>query len=146
MPQPNRYQPLIHQLEYLEAAYHLHICVKDYVGFIPIDKELSAAAHALSGAQQPLLHVYQAEPEPLLPLSEHDEEDGQQMPDRGLHLPRGVLRGGGRIRLSHSLGGKAAGAVTAGFLPMEKEEAHSRHRPRHGGFPGRRARGGPSPL
>ena len=37
MPQTNRYQPLTHQLEYLEAAYHLHICVKDYVGFIPID-------------------------------------------------------------------------------------------------------------
>lgn len=54
MPQPNRYQPLIHQLEYLEAAYHLHICVKDYVGFIPIDKELSARSRPIWGTATPI--------------------------------------------------------------------------------------------
>ena len=53
MSQANRYQPLIHQLEYLEAAYHLHICVKDYVGFIPIDKELSAALTPYLGHNNP---------------------------------------------------------------------------------------------
>lgn len=47
------YQALEEYMQYLEAAYNLHLCVKDYVGFIPIDKGLSRALMPYLGHGNP---------------------------------------------------------------------------------------------
>ena len=126
MAQPNRYQPLIHQLEYLEAAYHLHICVKDYVGFIPIDKELSAALTPYLGHSNPYcMFIKQSQSRYYHCLSMMKKMANKCLTEGCTY--RGACYAGVGEYVSPILWeGKLLGAVTAGFLPMEKEEAHSR--------------------
>ena len=126
MPQPNRYQPLIHQLEYLEAAYHLHICVKDYVGFIPIDKELSAALTPYLGHSNPYcMFIKQSQSRYYHCLSMMKKMANKCLTEGCTY--RGACYAGVGEYVSPILWeGKLLGAVTAGFLPLEKEEARSR--------------------
>ena len=126
MPQTNRYQPLIHQLEYLEAAYHLHICVKDYVGFIPIDKELSAALTPYLGHSNPYcMFIKQSQSRYYHCLSMMKKMANKCLTEGCTY--RGACYAGVGEYVSPILWeGKLLGAVTAGFLPMKKEEAQSR--------------------
>lgn len=39
----NKYNKLVNYLLYIKEKYNLHICIKDYVGFISVDKELDEA-------------------------------------------------------------------------------------------------------
>ena len=126
MPQTNRCQALIHQLEYLEAAYHLHICVKDYVGFIPIDKELSAALTPYLGHSNPYcMFIKQSQSRYYHCLSMMKKMANKCLTEGCTY--RGACYAGVGEYVSPILWeGKLLGAVTAGFLPMEKEEAQSR--------------------
>ena len=114
MPQVNRYQALIHQLEYLEAAFHLHICVKDYVGFIPIDKELSAALTPYLGHSNPYcMFIKQSQSRYYHCLSMM-----KKMANKC--LTEGMLRRGRRIRIAHPVGWKASGRGNSRFSAAKK--------------------------
>lgn len=126
MQNQNRYQALVDQLKHLEASYHLHLCVKDYVGFIPIDKTLSAALSPWLGHTNPYCMFIKQDQRRY----HHCLSMMKKMADKCLReccAYQGVCYAGVCEYVAPILWeNKLLGAITAGFWAVEPKEAESR--------------------
>lgn len=120
------YSALREQLEYLEAAYNLNICVKDYVGFIPIDKALSSALMPYVGHNNPYCMFIKQD----LGRYHHCLSMMKKIAKKCLaetsHFSGTCYAGVREIVVPVRWKGKLLGVVTVGFLPVSFQERDER--------------------
>lgn len=120
------YAPLAQYFLYLEHAYNLHLCVKDYVGFIPIDKELSSALFPYLGHNTPYcLYVKQDRERYRHCLSMMKKIAAKCIRD-GASFCGTCYAGVREYVVPIVCDGQLLGAITAGFFPVPEAEARSR--------------------
>lgn len=122
----DQYQALEECLHYMENAYHLHLCIKDYVGFIPIDKALSNVLMPFLGHTNPYcMHIkkdrkrYHHCLSMMKKIAAKCLQEGQ--PFRGV-----CCAGVGEYVVPILWEGQLLGAITAGFLAVDEAEVSSR--------------------
>lgn len=120
------FQALRQQMEYLEAAYHLHLCVKDYVGFIPIDRDLSAALAPYLGHNNPFCMFIKQDQGRYHHCLSMMKKMANKCLLEGCAYKGVCYAGVGEYVVPILWDGKLLGAVTAGFLPVSPQEAESR--------------------
>lgn len=126
MTQENPYQSLADYLSYLEAAYNLRLCVKDYVGFIPINKELSKVLTPYLGHTNPYcMYIKQDRDRWHHCLSMMKKMAGKCISE-GCTFCGTCYAGIGEYVTPIIWRGKLLGALTAGFIEVQEEEAASR--------------------
>jgi len=114
---PNRYNKIANFFEYLLTTYNISICVKDFSGFIPIDRELDQ-----------VLQPYLAHTNPFCMYIKSDQKTFRRCLDmiRPLYIRctqgtpfYGVCHAGvGEYVVPIKSGNIVLGAITAGFFPV----------------------------
>lgn len=124
----NPYQALADYLNYLEAAYQLHLCVKDYAGFIPIDKELNHVLAPYLGHTNPYCMYIKQDPDRYRHcLSMMKKMAVKCLSDQCTYC--GICYAGVKEYVAPIMwNGQLLGALTAGFLEVPPDEAESRIR------------------
>lgn len=122
----NHYQSLRSQLEYLEAAYHLRLCIKDYVGFIPIDKELNMALAPYLGHNNHYCMFIKQNQNRYHHCLNMMKKMANKCVSEGCAYHGTCYAGVHEYVVPILWEGKLLGAITAGFFPIAEEEASSR--------------------
>jgi AraC-like DNA-binding protein len=117
---PEHYQKILQYFEYLSATYHVSICIKDFSGFIPLDKDLD---HSL----QP----YLAHTNPFCMYIKADQKQYFRCLDMMRPMYIRCAQGKPFFGLCHAGVGEyvipikiqniVLGAITAGFFPEKPE-------------------------
>ena len=126
MNEPSAYQALKEQLEYLEAAYRLHLCVKDYVGFIPIDKSLSEALAPYLGHNNPYCMFIKQNQSRYHHCLSMMKKMANKCIEEGCAYKGTCYAGVCEYVVPILWEGKLLGAITAGFFPVQAAQAQSR--------------------
>ena len=122
----SHYQALRAQLEYLEAGFHLRLCIKDYVGFIPIDKELSAALTPYLGHNNPYCMFIKQDQARYHHCLSMMKKMANKCLSEGCAYHGVCYAGVHEYVIPILWDGQLLGAITAGFFPLSEEEAASR--------------------
>ncbi len=120
------YEALKIQLEYLESAYQLHICIKDYVGFVPIDKELSTALTPYLGHNNPYCIFIKQKQSRYHHCLSMLKKIANKCLDEGCAYCGTCYAGVREYVVPIMSSEKLLGVITAGFFPLSLEEANSR--------------------
>ncbi|NCA79934.1 MAG: helix-turn-helix domain-containing protein [Sphingobacteriia bacterium] len=114
-------------LRYIEKTWNLQICIKDFIGFIPIDRSLSDALYPYLGHNNAYCVYVKNDKERYRHCLSMMKKIAMKAVERGGESFFGVCYAGvGEFVIPIMSEGQLLGAITAGFIAQPEEEVRSR--------------------